>query len=100
MDLSTWLGKTGIGTIQHDVGKNGTTYDNLKAVAPLMKGMKDIKAVTEQLYFDLDNYDVAIFDKLPEWIQNIIRESKEYPTVSDNAPQSTSEFPIDDDLPF
>jgi hypothetical protein len=98
LDLAVWLGKTGIGAIQHDVGKNGTTYDNLKAVAPLMKGMKDIKAVTDLLYFDLDNFDVAIFDAIPEWIQNIIKDSKEYPIVSDNSPQV--EATTDDDLPF
>jgi hypothetical protein len=44
--------------------------------------MEDKKAVTETLYFDLDNYDAKLFDKLPQWIQDKIRLSPEYTKVA------------------
>jgi len=90
LDVKVWLGKSGIGTIQHNTS-NWKTYDNLEAVAPLMKWMEDKKAVTETLYFDLDNYDAKLFDKLPQWIQDKIRLSPEYTKVAGNEV---------DDLPF
>jgi len=86
LDLSVWLWKSGIGTIQHEVS-NGNTYDNLKAVAPLMDWMTEEKQVTESLYFDLDNYDAKLFDKLPQWIQDKIRLSPEYLAVAGNEPE-------------
>jgi len=92
LDVSVRLGKSGIGTIQHNQ-YNGKTYDNLEAVAPLMKWMEDQKAVTELSYFDLDNYDAKLFDKLPQWIQDKIRLSPEYTKVAWNEP-------VQDDLPF
>jgi hypothetical protein len=48
LDVSVWLWKSGIGTIQHNTS-NWKTYDNLEAVAHLMKWMEDKKAVTETL---------------------------------------------------
>jgi len=92
LDVKVRLGKSGIGTIQHNQ-YNGKTYDNLEAVAPLMKWMEDQKAVTELSYFDLDNYDAKLFDKLPQWIQDKIRLSPEYTKVAWNEP-------MQDNLPF
>jgi hypothetical protein len=48
--------------------------------------MEDKKAVTELSYFDLDNYDAELFDKLPQWIQDKIRLSPEYLAVAVNEP--------------
>jgi hypothetical protein len=86
LDVSVWLGKSGIGTIQHN-SSNWKTYDNLEAVAPLMKWMEEKKQVTESLYFDLDNFDAKLFDKLPQWIQDKIRLSPEYLAVAGNEPE-------------
>jgi len=85
LDVSVWLWRSGIGTIQHN-SSNWKTYDNLEAVAPLMKWMEDKKAITELTYFDLDNYDAKLFDKLPSWIQDKVRLSPEYQAVAWNIP--------------
>ena len=108
LDVSVWLGKCGIGTIQHNVAKNGKTYDNLEAITPLMKWMEDQKQITPSLYFDLDDFNPVTFDSLPEWIQNIIRLSPEYDAVAWNKPTETVadskpiHWSIEDtnDLPF
>ena len=108
LDVSVWLGKCGIGTIQHNVAKNGKTYDNLEAITPLMKWMEEQKQITPSLYFDLDDYNPVTFDGLPEWIQNIIRLSPEYSKVAWNKPTETEadskpiHWSIEDtnDLPF
>lgn len=94
LDVSVWLGKCGIGTIQHNVAKNGKTYDNLEAITPLMKGMEEKKQITPSLYFDLDNYDAKLFDTLPEWIQTIIRKSPEYVKVAGNEVEDENSLPF------
>jgi hypothetical protein len=48
--------------------------------------MTEEKQVTDSLYFDLDNYDAKLFDKLPQWIQDKIRLSPEYLAVAGNEP--------------
>lgn len=99
LDVSVWLGKCGIGTIQHNVAKNGKTYDNLEAITPLMKWMEDQKQITPSLYFDLDDFNPVTFDGLPEWIQNIIRLSPEYSKIAGNKPTETV-ADSDQTLPF
>lgn len=46
--------------------------------------MEDKPAVNELSYFDLDNYDAKLFEKLPQWLQDKIRLSPEYQAVAGN----------------
>lgn len=93
LDIGSFLWKCGIGTIQHETYAEGTkVIDKIVAVSPLMKGMKEEKVVTEKLYFDLDNYDDKVFQKLPQWVKDKIMKSPEY--------EKATTMNTDWDLPF
>lgn len=86
-DAYNLLGKDCMVSIIHSTGEK--TYANVASVAPPMKGMltklKGFQATTDLLYFDLSKAGQIGFQtdygSLPEWIQNIIHKSKEWPDV-------------------
>ena len=43
-----------------------------------MKGATQFKKMTDHTFFDLDNFDQATFDTLPDFLKNIIQMSPEY----------------------
>lgn len=53
----------------------GKTYANVSAILPLPKGMPKPAPVNPNLYFNIDTDDVTV---LPEWLQNVIKKSREY----------------------
>lgn len=53
---------------------DGKTYANVSAILPLPKGMSKPAPVNENLYFNIDDGDVS---KLPEWLQNVVKKSRE-----------------------
>lgn len=72
----------GIGAlIVHDAGQGknaGKTFDNIGDLIPLMKGVEVPPLENDPALFDLVNPDATVWDKLPEWLQNIIKENLEY----------------------
>lgn len=70
--------------------KGDKTYANIASVSRLMKGMTAPDAVNETLYFSLDDFDQATFDKLSQSMKEAISRSPEYiqlkqPVHNDNA---------------
>jgi len=43
-----------------------------------MKGMNVPEAINPLVYLNLEDFDQAIYDSLPEFLRNKIGESKEY----------------------
>ena len=60
------------------IDKGGKKYANITAVTPLAKGMTCPDQVTESLKFDIEDYTQAEWEKLPEFIQNKIKESTQF----------------------
>lgn len=87
-------------TVTHTKTANGYTYANISAVSALPKGMEAPPQITESIIYDMDDENSdRVFNKLPEFIQKIIMDSKEK--------DKTREIPlpeelknIEDDLPF
>lgn len=74
------------------------TYANVSAVMALPKGMAKPDPVNTNLYFNLDTDDVEV---LPEWIQNIVKKSREYTGEPEQAQPKKGTFDdLDDDIPF
>lgn len=97
-DLKSWLGlkdsqledfemdnalsKNALITIAHKTTDNGE-YANITNVSALPKSMK-VKKGTEplvSLYLD-ENFDKAVFDKLPEFLRTKIAASPEYAAIA------------------
>ena len=79
---------------------NGKTYANVSAILPVPKGMAKPPAVNLPLHFDLDRDDVAI---LPEWIQGVVKKSREYSgeQAEEQSPSRLNSFAdMKDDIPF
>lgn len=84
---------------------DGKTYANVSAILPLPKGMARPAPVNENLYFNIDDGDVS---KLPDWLQNVVKKSRELsgepePQVTQRAarPGGPKEFEdLMDEIPF
>ena len=100
-DLKNVLGKACLVNLIHAESK-GNTYCNIKSIMPLPAGMTCHTAVTEQIYFSLDDFSQAVFDKLSDRLKETIAKSPEFTAVTKGAPAQTKsggDFP-DDDIPF
>jgi len=105
-DLESWRGKpftddefgpNGTFDIKNVIGvgcmlnilhteREGKTYANVSAVLKMVKGMPMPAMANEKVYFNLDAFDKAAFDKLSEGIQNIIKKSPEWAKMNVQAP--------------
>jgi hypothetical protein len=105
LDIFTLLGKTCMVNIAH-VTKGENTYANIISFAPLMKGYECPAPINEAFTYTPTAHDQATFAKLPEFIQDKIKESDEYIAMSRNEqksafnkqPQSFEELPDIDDI--
>ncbi len=60
-------------------------YANIASAAALPKGMEAPKAKSELIDFDVEDWDDEAFQKLPEWLQELIKKSTQY--KSDHLPE-------------
>jgi hypothetical protein len=105
LDIFTLLGKTCMVNIAH-VTKGENTYANIISFAPLMKGYECPAPINEAFTYTPTAHDQATFAKLPEFIQDKIKESDEYIAMSRNEqksafnkpPQNFEELPDIDDI--
>lgn len=72
------------------VDKDGKTYTNISAVTKMPKGMDAGTLANETIYFALEDYDSAVFSKLSESLQNIIKASPEYQALG--RPRASGEY--------
>jgi hypothetical protein len=105
LDIFKMLGKTCMVNIAH-VTKGENTYANIISFAPLMKGYECPAPINEAFTYTPTAHDQATFAKLPEFIQDKIKESDEYISMSRNEqksafnkpPQNFEELPDIDDI--
>ena len=104
-DLRTIVGKPCLLNIVHREYQ-GNAYANIGGVMKLPKGMAVDKPKMEHIVFDLDTDDLDVIDELPEWIQNQIKESRQFKERTGSAPAEADKMNDygdevdDDDVPF
>lgn len=74
-------------------------YSNVESVIPVPKGMPALTSDTPPIRWDMDDWDDAVFEKLPEWVKDKIKKSTQYqkdhaPTTSVEVKNSEKECPI------
>jgi len=100
--ISDVLGKACLLNVVHK-DRDGNTYPDIASLARLVKGMAVPQPVSELLLLSLEpgEYDLQVFDKLHEKVQEKIRTSPEWGKVNtrrvDAMPYSNEEA---DDIPF
>lgn len=57
---------------------NGKVYANLAGIIKLPKSMPRPKRTLDPIVFDIDESDLGMIEKLPEWIANTIKQSSSY----------------------
>jgi len=109
--LKNILGKScSIGIIHKKVGE----YDKarISSIQALPKGTPSYAAVNQPLVFDLDEFNSALYEKLPSFLKDEIKESIEYKAMVESgfvvadqeAPAdnsfSANDLLTEDDIPF
>jgi len=72
-DLESLLGKAVMVTI----GTTSGGKDKVTQVAPLMKGVKVDDLANPTLYYDIDDHDQDVYEKLPEFLRDKIDASEQ-----------------------
>lgn len=102
--ITKLLGVPCYGQIVHEQAENGKTYANLSAIMAFPGKQADWpKLEGEQIFFDLDAFDGATFDKLSEYWQGVIKGSPEYAEAvgsPHNDPHGGTANDPDDEIPF
>ena len=104
-DLVNVLGKPAFINVTHSV-KGEKTYANLTSIMPLPKGMAAPTLEGDALIYSTDTPDPAVFDKLPEWMQDkiagrIVAEPKAAkPAARAPTPAGGESFQDDESLSF
>ena len=75
LDIFDQIGKG----CQLQVALNETgEYSNIDTLMALPKGVQTPHTDTKQIKWDMDHWDDAVFESLPEWIQDQIKKSTQY----------------------
>jgi hypothetical protein len=86
LDVFDQLGKPcQLQVVLNDTGE----YSNVANLMPLPKGMPAPVSSTPLITWDMDKWDDAVFEKLPEWTQEQIKKSTQY--QKNHAPTDTIE---------
>jgi hypothetical protein len=111
-DLQTLLGAACQLQIVHETNKEGRTYATIAAIMALPKGMPRLKPENPLTFFSFEEagQQPELPDGLPEWVANIVHESKEWRTaLNGGTATSTTTIPnpttaegqgVTDDVPF
>ena len=86
VDLFNQIGKAcQLQVVLNDTGE----YSNVANLMPLPKGMPTPTSKTAFFTWDMDAWDDAVFEKLPEWTQEQIKKSTQF--QKDHAPDTAIE---------
>lgn len=102
-DPSLLIGRKCLLNITH-TEKGQKVYANIANATPIPKGMPaDYEQTNTSLFYDLDEPNQAVYEKLPEWLrkkidERIISEAQTDKEYQVSASRSADDF--DDDIPF
>ena len=86
LDLFDQIGRAcQVNVVLNETGE----YSNVESAIPLMKGYPVPQSNTAPIRWDMDNWDDAVFQALPEWVQEKIKKSTQY--QKNHAPETTVE---------
>lgn len=89
-DLSEQLGKP----CQITVSVSESGYSRISGITAIPKGIPAPESITPIMLFNVEDWDDAVFNALPEWAQNKIKNSTQY--QKNHAPETTIEVKTPD----
>lgn len=76
IDLKTLVGKSCMVNVIHKETSKGV-YANIASVVPVPKGMVSPEQFNKTVIFEIDSFDVELFDKFPQFLKDKINSAKE-----------------------
>jgi len=102
-DIQNLIGQPCQINLLHEASKDGTkTYANILAITPKPKGFteRNPPLINDPIYFSLDEPDQVTWDKLPDWMHEVISKSPEFEALnSKDEPEKVVED-AGDEIPF
>lgn len=100
-DVSVLLGKPCMVGIVHD-NKDGKVYANISTISSLLKGIAVPEQITPSVILSYDNFDFAVFETLPEFIKDKMKETPEFKSIMNHQNEMIENVPVTDNenLPF
>lgn len=81
--------------------KNNKKRSVIASIMPLPKGSECPQRENDLIYFSLDEFSGADFEKVPEGYQKMIKDSHEWKEIHNGAPATEfADNDFDDDIPF
>ncbi|MEI7803216.1 MAG: hypothetical protein WCI97_11250 [Bacteroidota bacterium] len=106
-DITKLLGKACLINVIHKTAKTGSkVYAEISSISALPKGFECPPQVNKTFEFNYDNFDQKVFDSLPDYLKDKMKQSEEYAAIQFNQhqafdlkdqPQQSNGV---DDLPF
>ena len=100
------LGAPCMVNVIHTASKSDASkmYEDISSITPIPQGLSVPDQISPSVAFSVDKFDQKVFDDLPEFVQNKIKESQEYKAMKDETPQSqgndAGSTESEEDLPF
>lgn len=98
-DLRNILGKSCMIGVTHRA-VDGKTYVDVSTVAALPKNMKAAKAEGTQIYFDINDPDMAAYGTFSDGLKKTIQASEEWKARDADKANDEPPPPSDEDVPF
>lgn len=83
INLADLLGKGAILAVSQKETSAGSKYNSIESITGIPDGIPIPKPESELLAFDADEPDMGVLEKLPTWIQDLIKKSTQF---SENPP--------------
>jgi hypothetical protein len=102
-DFAALLGKPCLVAVVNNE-KDGRVYNNIGGITQPLKGVPVPELVNDPVVFDFDAPDMDVYNKLPDWIQGILKEALNYrgsalEKALGEAPAAPEQDQDDDDFP-
>jgi hypothetical protein len=102
-DLAKLIGQECLLSVIHETKQDGKVVAKITSISRLPKGMSCPAAENKTLEYSVSTHRQEVFETLPQFLQDIIRESDEWKAAikaaatSEDAPEATE---TNDDVPF
>ncbi len=103
-DITKLLGVPCMLNVIHKQGKRdpSKSYEEIAGVTPLPKSVKCPPQENKNLVLQYDDFDIVVFEGLPDFIKDKIKVSEEYKKMKNPHETQVNNKPdeVEDDLPF
>jgi len=104
-DITKLLGIPCMLSVIHKTSKAGKLYAEISSISAPMKGITVAPQINKSFEWNYDNFDIFVFNELPTWLQDKMKQSEEYkravnPSEEEIVHQSETTQGIEDNLPF